>query len=459
MNSRSPRGFAFVPLSAVLLVVATARAQTPNPDWIPAVDAVVAEHLTKPGAVGFSVGIAQHGHVLLDKAYGLAEVEHRVAATPWTRFRIGSVTKQFAAALVMRLVEQGKVALDDPLERFVTVFPLQGKRVTVQMLLEHTSGIPSYTDLGEEWQKVWPLELSHEELLALVAGKPFDFEPGTAWHYDNPGYCLLGMLLEHVHSLPSAEDEQLEIASPLQLRHTLYDDQRALIADRAQGYGFVDGKLCNDLHLGMSQPGAAGGLLSTGGELVRWSMALAGGEVVSPASYRRMTTPCVLPDGRDTGYGFGLMVGDFDGRRTVQHGGGIFGFNSELLHVVDDDLHVAVISNGERVSAAKLAEAIVREVLAIPAFVPKDLPLPAELRDALVGEYALDIGMVLAVTANGDRLRAQGKAEEQAAFELLWQGERGFRAAFDPSVKSVFGEGGATLELHQGGGVFVGKRR
>ncbi|MBX3463204.1 MAG: beta-lactamase family protein [Planctomycetes bacterium] len=432
-------------------------AQTPA--WIPSVDALAAEALRRPGAVGFSVGVAKDGHLLLAKGYGLAEAEHRVAAAPWTKFRIGSVTKQFTAALVMRLVEQGRVALDDELARYVPDFPLQGRKVTVQMLLDHTSGIPSYTDLGEEWQKVWPLELSHAELLALVAGKPFDFEPGTDWRYNNTGYYLLGMLLEQVHGQPFAAIVRQELAVPLGLADTRYDSQRDLIEDRAQGYGFVDGRLVNDLHLGMSQPGAAGGLLSTGGDLVRWSMALAGGKVVSAASYGRMATSGVLPDGRDTHYGFGLIVGDVEGRPAVHHGGGIFGFNSILLHVIGDDLHVAVVSNGEHANAQSLAEAIVREVLAIPAFVPKDLPLPAELRDVLVGEYELDIGMVLAVTAHGDRLRAEGKARGQAAFDLLWQGGREFRAGFDPKVKLVFAADGKQLQLHQGGGVFTGRRR
>src|SRR5690606_12972861 len=180
-------------------------APPPTPDWLPSVDALVAEHLARPGAVGFSVGIAHRGHVLLEKGYGLAEVEHRVPATPRTKFRIGSVTKQFTAALVMRAVERGKVALDDGIEKCVPDFPLQGRHVTVRMLLDHTSGIRSYTDLGDEWRDVWPNELRHDQLLALVAGDPFDFEPGTDWHYNNTGYYLLGMLLENVFEAPFGE--------------------------------------------------------------------------------------------------------------------------------------------------------------------------------------------------------------------------------------------------------------
>src|SRR5262249_29888318 len=137
-----------------------------------------------------------------------------------------------------------------------------------------------------------------------------------------------------------------------------YDSNVDLIKNRAQGYAFEGGVLANDQILGLSQPGAAGALLSTAGELVRWQMSLTGGKVVKPASYARMAKPTVLPDGKDTHYGFGLSLGEFEGRKRVQHGGGIFGFNSMLAYFPDDDVHVAVISNGESVSSGRVAEEI-----------------------------------------------------------------------------------------------------
>lgn len=443
---------------ALAVVTATAAAQAPT--WAAKVDALVAERLTKNDAVGFSVGIAQKGEVLLAKGYGLADVEWDAPATATTRFRIGSVTKQFTAALVMRLVEQKKLDLDDELGKYVPDFPLQGKKVTLRMLLNHTSGIPSYTDVGDAWLKATPLELSHTELLAFVAGKPFDFEPGTDWRYDNTGYYLLGMVLEKVHGKPFAAVLHDEIATPLGLADTMYDVQCEVIARRAQGYTLRDGRRSNDDPLGMSQPGAAGALLSTGGDLVKWSMALAGGKVVSASSYAQMTTATVLPNGRDTGYGFGLMRDEVVGQTAILHGGGINGFNSMLLHVLPADLHVAVISNSEPANSDKLARAIAQAVLGIEKFEARDVALPADLRDKLVGEYEMeDIGMVLAVTRNGDRLRAQGKAEGQGAFDLLYQGGFEFRASFDHEVRLVFSPDGKTVTLHQGGGTFVGNRQ
>jgi len=429
------------------------------PAWVPKVDALVAKRLEQAFAVGFSIGVAQSGEVLLARGYGKAELEFAVPADAETMFRIGSVTKQFTAALILRAVEAQKLTLDDGVDRFVPTFPLQGKKVTIRQLLDHSSGIPSYTAVGKEWEKVQPLELSHEELLAFVAGKPFDFEPGTDWRYNNTGYYLLGMVIEAVHGKPYAQVVRDELAAPLGLVRTRYDSNRDLIANRAQGYGVADGQPCNDDPLGMSQPGAAGALLSTGGDLVRWSAALTGGKVVQPASYTMMRTPLVLA-GRDTHYGFGLMLGQVCELPSVMHGGGIPGFNSFLVHVPQHDLHVAVISNGERANSQKLAASIVRAVLDLPEVVAKDLPIPAALRDALAGDYRFEtIDMVLRVTADGAQLVAKGEAEGQQAFRLMFQGECEFRAAFDHTVKLEFDGEGKNVTLHQGGRVTTGVRR
>jgi D-alanyl-D-alanine carboxypeptidase len=449
---------------SVLLVpfCAQVSAQDPaqDPAWLGKVDALVAERLAKPDAVGFSVGIAQRGKVLLAKGYGLAEAEFRVPADAATRFRIGSITKQFTAALILRAFAAQKLALGDGIERYVSDFPLQGKTVTLRQLLTHSSGIPNYTDVGEAWERTTPLELSDHDLLAFVAGKPFDFEPGTDWRYSNTGYYLLGMVLEKIHGKPYAQIVRDELAVPLGLLHTRYDSNRELIENRAQGYTVRDGKLGNDDLLGVSQPGAAGGLLSSGEDLVRWSMALADGKVVPPELYALMTTPLVLPNGRDTGYGFGVMRGEVLGKPAILHGGGIHGFNSQLLHVLGDDLHVAVISNCERESSDKLAKAIVRAVLDLPVFEAKDLPVPAAKRALYQGDYAFaDIGLTLRIEEKGEKLRGLGQAEGQQPFDLLWQGELDFRASFDPEVRLVFSADGKEVVLHQGGGLFVGRRK
>ncbi len=313
------------------------------------------------GAVGLSIAVSFDDHVVFDEAFGLAEVEHGVKSDRDTSFRIGSITKQFTAALVMKQVEAGKISLDAPIGEYYD-FPTGEHTVTVRHLLTHTSGIQSYTNLGPEWFKTIPLELTHQQLLDMVDDKPFEFPPGTAYNYNNTGYYLLGVILEEVTGKTYPELIKEEIAEPLGLDRTRYGSNRDIIKNRAQGYSKFNSKLANDGLIGMSQPGAAGALLSTAGDLVRWQEALAGGKVVSPASYALMTTPYETSDGESTGYGFGLGIGDADGLVAVRHGGGINGFNSMLTHFPATDVTIAVISNSETYAASDLATQIGRRI-------------------------------------------------------------------------------------------------
>ncbi len=449
----------FLQLSLIVSARAEPRLQSPQTAaWSSKIDALASERLAKPGGVGLSIAVAQRGKILLAKSYGKANAEFDVPANGETMFRIGSVTKQFTAAMVMRLVEQKKIALDDDLSKYVPDFPLQGRTVTIEQLLTHTSGIKSYTDVGEKWMKLWPLELADEELLALVKDEPFDFEPGSDFRYNNTGYYLLGMVIEKVAGKSYAEALQTELCAPLGLTRTRYDSNRELIPNRAQGYALDGEKLANDQMIGMAQPGAAGGILSTAGDLVRWQMALTSGKVVSKESFKKMSTPTVLPNGHDTLYGFGLRMDEWAGKPRVQHGGGIFGFNSMLLWLPGEDLHIAVISNGEPLSSEKLADAIAYAVLGIEPAAVKDEPIPIEVIDQVTGDYVFaGIHMDASVFEREGKLMLQGSG--QGAFRMLWQGGLEFRADFDNDVRVVFAADGASLVLHQGGGKADGVRK
>ncbi len=327
------------------------------------VEAIVAPFLARAEAVGLSVAVARAQDLVFSRAYGFADLEFEVRADEDTLVRLGSVTKQFTAAAILRLQQRGKLNVDAELAEYVPEFSTQGHAVSVRQLLTHTSGVPSYTDLGRAWFDVVARELTHEELLALVAEKPLDFEPGTRFNYSNTGYYLLGMIVERVSGVPYGDFLAREFFEPLGLTRTRYDSNAEVIPNRAQGYGFADGKPQNDLAIGMSQPGGAGGLVSTAKDLVRWQLALVSGKVVDAAAYEEMTTPFMFPDGSETTYGFGLTHGELDGPRSVSHGGGIFGFNSFLAYYPDARLSVAVISNSESLSSGMVAGAIARDLL------------------------------------------------------------------------------------------------
>jgi len=329
------------------------------------VDRVVTTAMADPAAVGLSVAVALGDDIILSRGYGLAEVEHDVAVDASTTFRIGSVTKQFTAAAVMRLFEAEDVHLDEDMCAYLPEYPAGDEVVTLRNLLTHTSGIPNYTDQGESFWRDTARHMTHEELLSRFVDLPLGFNPGQQWAYSNSGYYLLGMVIESVSESSYAEYMQAEFFEPLGLARMRYGSNGALIKNRAQGYRVVDGELQNDELISMNVPGAAGALLSNAEDLVRWQLALVAGKVVSESSYTEMTTPFLLSDMTETTYGMGLQLGSLAGRPLVHHGGGIFGFNSYLAYLPDERISVAVISNCEEFSSQRVSDEILRVALDI----------------------------------------------------------------------------------------------
>lgn len=349
---------------AILSLLARApQATAPVEADVARIETLVQRHMRQPGAVGLSVAVARGNEMLYERAQGFADLEFAVNADPETMFRIGSVTKQFTAAAVMLLAERGKLAIDDPLTKFLPEYPTHGHEITLRHLLTHTSGIPNYTDLGARWELDKARERPDEELVALWKDLPLEFEPGARWNYSNSGYYLLGMVVTKVSGMPWADFLRESFFDPLKLTRTRQDSNSELLLNRAQGYAFEDGRFFNDGLLGLSQPGAAGALVSTAGDLVRWQQALVAGRAVSAASYEEMILPFLLASGSETKYGMGLQLDQQGGHRRIWHGGGIDGFNSVLMFFPDDGLHVAVISNSERLRADALGLVLAEALL------------------------------------------------------------------------------------------------
>jgi D-alanyl-D-alanine carboxypeptidase len=319
--------------------------------------------MEQPGAAGLSVAVARGQELIYSRGHGIAELEFGIEVNGKTLFRIGSVTKQFTAAAIMKLAEQDALSIDDPLTQFLPEYPSNGVEITLRHLLTHTSGVPNYTALGPTWRDFIALELSHEQLLAYWKDLPLDFPPGTRHSYSNSGYYLLGMVIEKVSGTSYSEFLAKNFFGPLGMARTRYGSNSDLIPNRAQGYLFEDEHFLNDDLIGMSQPGAAGALLSTASELVRWQQALVTGQVVSAESYEEMTLPFILDNGDESPYGLGLSLADALGRPCVSHGGGINGFNSILIYFPEEELHIAVISNSEQFNAGNVGPGIAKLLL------------------------------------------------------------------------------------------------
>lgn len=331
-------------LSLCLLPAVAAAEPTAPPGELAAQLDEVAARAYPPDQPGAVVLVVKDGKPLLRKAYGLANVELRVPNRPEHLFRIGSVTKQFTAAAILLLAERGKLALADDITKYLPGYPTHGHKITIEHLLTHTSGIPSYTSLLEFRGKA-VLDLTHDEMMALWKDKPLDFPPGTKWQYSNSGYYLLGVIIEKVSGMPYADFLDKNIFRPLGLAHTRYDKPEDIIPDRAAGYDGTEKKLTNASYLSMALPFAAGALVSTVDDLARWSAALWDGKLISKASLQRMTTPYKLNNGETTGYGYGLGISALEGHRVVSHSGGINGFQSDVLVLPEDRVVAVVLSN------------------------------------------------------------------------------------------------------------------
>ncbi len=418
-------------------------------------DSIAAEAVRDGRAVGVSLAVLRGEDTVLVRGYGAADAEAGTPVTPATVFRIGSVTKQFTAAAIMRLAEAGRLSLDDTIGAHLPGYPTQGHTVTIRHLLNHTSGIRSYTAMPA-WRQRMTERLHPDTLVALFAAEPFDFAPGEAWAYNNSGYFLLGRIIERVSGMPYAEYLRTELYPRAGLRETRYCPDAPVTPGDAVGYASA-APPARSAPLSMTSPYAAGALCSTARDLVRWERALAAGRVVSPASYAAMTTPDTLRDGSRLTYGFGLGIGQLAGRRLVAHNGGINGFGAHLAGVPAESLTVAVLVNTEGGTADRITELVLRAALGIPLPAPaRDLPLSADERARYVGTYALALpnGARLPIRIFEEDGQLMAQAQGQGAFRLLAQGDHVFAPSFDPSARLTFtvAEGRATrLALVQNG--------
>jgi D-alanyl-D-alanine carboxypeptidase len=424
------------------------RAQRPQGDPrghaadVARIDSIVKDALTRGPVAAMSVAVVRGRDTIVMKGYGLADLENDVPATARTVYRIGSVTKQFTSAAIMQLVESGTIALDDDVTKYVPNAPVHGRHITVRHLLNHTSGIPSYTDVGR-FGDVVREDLTRDSLVAMVSHDSLMFEPGSHFYYNNTGYFLLGMILEKVTGKKYGDYLQEKLFAPLGLTQTVYCSEEPIIRHRANGYELDrERQLRNAEFLSMELPFAAGSLCSTVRDLVKWTDALAHGRVVSPQSYATMTTPISLTSGRPMSYGFGLGAGTLGSHRVIQHGGGINGFISQLAYYPDDSLTVVVLANTAPAPSDRVATEIARALLGVPAPSGTQTVLytTKEERARYLGEYAVvqpDGSKVrVRIVEDGDTLQLRQMG--QNALTLLKQGDATFGVREMPGVRVVF---------------------
>jgi CubicO group peptidase (beta-lactamase class C family) len=308
-----------------------------------AFDAIVTEMALQ--VPGFTVLVAQDGEVLYRKAFGKAHLELDVDMQPEHIFRIGSITKQFTAVAILQLVQEGKLALDDEITRFFPDYPTHGHRITIEHLLTHTSGIKSYTDMNAWDEEMRRKDFTVAEMIDFFKDEPMDFAPGEQWAYNNSAYFLLGAIIEQVSGQTYAEYLSEHIFLPLGLSHSSYGDPGRLTPGRVAGYTGGTSGYQPMAYLSMTQPYAAGSLLSNVDDLFTWYEAVMSDKVLSPGMRQLAHTPYVLNNGESTNYGYGWFIGNIQGSPMIEHGGGINGFVTSSLYLPEENLFVSILTN------------------------------------------------------------------------------------------------------------------
>ncbi len=293
---------------------------------------------------GISVILAKGDEILYREGHGMANVEHSISISPNMVFRLGSLTKQMTTASIMMLAEEGLLQVDDPITKYFPDYPTHGYTITLRHLMTHTSGIIDFLAI-EEFPNIEKEDITAMDVIDFFKNAPMNFAPGEAYSYSNSGYVMLGAIIEQLSGQPYVDFIQERIFTPLGMENTYHGDFRRIIPNRVTGYEMGAEGYENSSYLSMTIPGAAGAIISTVDDLLKWNTALFAGEVVSLESLEEMTTPFILNNGELSNYGFGLAIQNLRGQPMISHTGGINGFITYAAYLPESDVYVAVLGN------------------------------------------------------------------------------------------------------------------
>jgi CubicO group peptidase (beta-lactamase class C family) len=401
---------------------ASQRHDTPDPaEFVAAARELIVDLVSADQFAG-TVLVSHGNEILLRQGFGLADREWTIAHQPQSKFRLGSLAKQFTAAAILQLMEQGRLALDDGIATHYPDAPAHWRDVRLIHLLTHSSGIPSYTSLTGFFENEARREHSPREIIALTENAPLLFEPGSAFKYNNGGYIILGHIIELLSGMSYEAFITEHILRPLGLMDTGYDHTETILPFRARGYRIENGTIENAAFIAMSVPHAAGAVYSTVDDLLAWLKALKAAKPISAPSVALMM--------RDHGHGYGMGFASQSqfSRPHLVHAGGINGFSVVMSHYPDENLTILALANIQGAPVQTLA----RDLAALYFGIGHDdegVALDPALLADYVGRYRLDEDKILRVTQEGARLFVE------------WDGARKEASAQDDHSFSVKSEG------------------
>ena len=367
-------------LVAVLFVVHFSFAQVDKLDAL--IDAYAKLYKFNGSAL-----VAKNGVILLNKGYGYRNATDKVANNEQTIFQLGSVTKQFTSAVILKLQEEKKLSVSDKLSKYFPGYP-KGDSITIEQLLTHTSGIYNYTNDGKFMANEVTKSANREMMMALFKDKPLDFSPGSSWSYSNSGYSLLGYIIEAVTKKPYEQAVRKYIFTPLKMTHSGFDFTHLKSNEKAIGYFKLNDKEKEEAPIVDSSVSfSAGAIYSTTGDLYLWHKALQKNNILSREQQEKAYTPV------KNRYGYGWSIDSIEGKRRVSHGGGIHGFITTIARVPEDDICIVLLSNASNATLGEISKSIFAILYGKEYELPKErteIKLPEEKLKEYVGEYELN---------------------------------------------------------------------
>lgn len=435
-------------LSVVALGVLLAAA--PQSETVEsAADAEAAAVLAASPRAGLTIGVARRGAVFA-KGYGQADARTGEPASADTVYPICSISKNFAAAAVLKLAESGKLELDAPISRYFAEDAMPDRTVTVRQLLNHTSGAGSYNE-GADWNSVAASPIPHERMLTRIAAGPFG-TPGAAWGYSNSAFYLAGLLVERLSGTSYWEYLAQAFFQPLGIHHA--SACTSVTQGRAHGRRVTKDGLEDAETESWENPFAGGGLCATAGDLLAWQAALDQGKALAPESIRMMRAPTILAGGAAIDYGLGTRLGQLEGHSVVGHTGGGQGFSTVLVRFPKDDLTLVVLTTTSATEARIVAARLARRLLGLPAFAPMDLQVPASLARAISGRWLGDYGAArIRPASDATRIVAE-LGESGRTLPFAFRGGATFAVGEEDLVRFVVKDGRSVLALEYVGGLF-----
>ena len=374
------------------------------------VDEYLLSH-SQPDAPGASILIAKDGKAIYKKAVGMANLELDVPLSTDHVFEIGSITKQFTAVSILMLEEQGKLKVEDDITKYIPDYPTHGKTITIHHLLNHTSGIKSYTSM-ESFRKHARTDMTPTELIDVFKNEPMDFEPGEKFLYNNSGYILLGHIIELISGQSYADFIQDNIFTKLGMKNSYYGSMKKIIKNRASGYQDRNGFVNAD-YLSLTLPYAAGSIMSTVDDLLIWQNAISANKLIKRSSLEKAINGSSLNNGEKIPYGYGWIKGSVNGSDTYEHSGGIFGYVTNGIFLPKENMYVIGLSNCDCSNVGEITTKIAAMAIGKPFPSIKDAITlnDAQLKKWL-GAYQFEDGAIRYITLAGKQLKSQREGSE-----------------------------------------------